>query len=766
MPGYFSKGLPAMTYLVSLPNKGQLGEPKFLHSDDPVLIARWIKAEDRPGFGIYSCRNPLKPGATRHGKDSTDAIEELVQDIDFKDVVETPEEVDEKLKCVLLPLSEIADSGHGRHVSYKLKERIEHTDPEYERACTVQAKLTEYFGADRQVRPWSLTRHPGTTNSKEDPPVLCRILHTGAPVDLSELEELCELVEGAPLLTRKRRATNGHDRAEGEPRPVDAPKTPVDLDAELAAMSDGKSVNAVHIAIIPSLLRKAIHPDDVMTLVVNETMARVGEKLEWSHDAEKRIVIKRILSAYKNLLLKDYDPATGVIPDWLPGDFHARWIEALSAGRRPDIGYNPGGFYVRSYGAKSNADSDRAGESAKTKSGSQSHGTDSPSEAQKMSGGRRVLILRPFVPVNIATLPPRSWLYGRHYQRRTVSLTAGPGGMGKSSSDMVEAIAMVTCRNLLGEQPEERLRVWYHNGEDPRDEIDRRLVAICQHYRIPQEELQGYLWTTSGTEFPLRVAKGYANLEINTVLVREISTAISENQIDVVIFDPLVTLHSVSEVDTVKMDTVIRTFAGIADDNDCAIELAHHVRKPAAGANNDYDVHDIRGVAAITDAVRAARVLNRMNEKDAEAAGCDETERLSRFRIDRAKGNYSPARAATWRQFINVELINGDEVGVVALWNFPGQGAPTPEKDAADRKAEQIFLQLLDKLTAQGVSVNASSGPASAPARFAKEKEAKEARVSKAALAAAMSRLFETKRIKTEPYGRSDRSSRRLVVVP
>ena len=93
-------------------------------------------------------------------------------------------------------------------------------------------------------------------------------------------------------------------------------------------------------------------------------------------------------------------------------------------------------------------------------------------------------------------LPPRTWLYGKHYQRRTVSLTAGPGGMGKSSLDMVEAVAMVTCRNLLGEQPEERLRVWYHNGEDPLDEINRRLAAICQHYGIPQGELQGHLWVT------------------------------------------------------------------------------------------------------------------------------------------------------------------------------------------------------------------------------------------------------------------------------
>ena len=408
-------------------------------------------------------------------------------------------------------------------------------------------------------------------------------------------------------------------------------------------------------------------------------MQRVGARLNWSREIEVRVVISRILGAYNNLLLKDYDPTTGAIPAWLPGEFHQRWIAALEDGGRPSFRYNRHGFYLRANGPKGAAGAD---------SGAQAQEGPKP---QKPAAGRRVLELRPFVPFDVAKLPPRSWIYGKHYQRRTVSLTAGPGGMGKSSLDMVEAIAMATCRNLLGEQPEERLRIWVHNGEDPRDEIDRRLAAICQHYKIPQEELQGWLWTTSGTEFPLRVAKGYANLEINTVLVRQISAAISDNQIDVACFDPLVTLHSVSEVDSGKMDAVIRLFAGIADENDAAIEIAHHVRKPAAGAAGDYDVHDIRGVAAITDAVRAARVLNRMNEKDAEAAGCGEVERLFRFRVDRAKGNYSPAQAATWRQFINVELVNGDEVGVVAPWDFPGQGRADAGKDRGRPESRARF---------------------------------------------------------------------------
>ena len=314
---------------------------------------------------------------------------------------------------------------------------------------------------------------------------------------------------------------------------------------------------------------------------------------------------------------------------------------------------------------------------------------------------------------------------------------------------MVELVAMVTARNLLGEQPAERLRVWLHNGEDPLDEIHRRLAG--QHYGISQEELRDYLWITSGNEFPLRVAKGYTNLQVDRALVQQISDAIGTNQIDLAAFDPFVTMHSVSEGDPGKMDTVVRLFAGIADEHGAAIELNHHVRKPAAGAEADHDVFDIRGVLAITDAVRAARVLNRMNKQDAGNAGIDEITRLSHFRVDRAKGNYSPAQAATWRRFVNVELPNGDDVGVVTPWDFPGQGISTPEKIAAERKAEEIFLTLLDKFLARGINVSANSGPTYAPAKFATEREARAAKVSRVALKSAMDRLLDANRISVEP---------------
>ena len=352
-----------------------------------------------------------------------------------------------------------------------------------------------------------------------------------------------------------------------------------------------------------------------------------------------------------------------------------------------------------------------------------------------------------FVPVDEASLPPRQWLYGRHYQRRTVSVTASPGGTGKTSLVMVEAVAMATGRNLLGEQPTERLRVWYHNGEDAREELTRRLVAICKHYDIPQDELTGQLVITSGNEFPLRVAKGYSDLKIDTPLVEHISAQISKHQIDIAVLDPLVTLHNVSESDNNRMDTVVRVFAGIAAEQDCAFELEHHTSKLRIG-DTDLDGDDMRGASAIRDAVRAARVLNHMSASDAAQLAIPEHERLQYFRVDKAKGNNAPPSQAVWRCFVNVPLANDDEVGVVAPYTLPGHGERTEAMALAEAQADQVFLAIMARYTREGIVVNNRLRGHYAPRLFSREPEAKSARVGQPQLEDAMRRLIKEFRVK------------------
>jgi RecA-family ATPase len=478
--------------------------------------------------------------------------------------------------------------------------------------------------------------------------------------------------------------------------------------------------------------------------------------LQWNMAREAENTNARIKSAYQNLFEREHDHTTGVIPMWLPLEFADAWANALAEGRRPSLSRNAHGWHVRSY-----AVGDRTNDLPEV---------DAPSlapEAPKDSAPKAPFILRPFKAVDPLKIPPREFLYGRHYQRRVVSCTAAPGGTGKSSLVMVEAIAMATARDLLedGQAPLERRRVWYHNGEDNMAELERRVVAICQHYGIPQEDLEGYFFMTSGNEVPLKVASSWnqVRLSINHQLIKCVTEQIGDNKVDAVGLDPLVTLHSVSEKDPGQMDAVLRIFGGIADTQNCALDLSHHTRKLAAGSTDEITIDDVRGAKAISDAARVVRLLNYMSPKDAVDAGLMEVERTGYFRVDRGKGNYTaPSKAAIWRRFVNVDLANGDSVGVVTPWLFPGQdGMPSPERLEAERKAEIVFLETLRRLAAAGRFVN-EKGPHSAPAEFSKEREAKTAKVGKAVLAAAMRRLFDKGRIRLEDFTTWPRCQDRL----
>jgi hypothetical protein len=188
---------------------------------------------------------------------------------------------------------------------------------------------------------------------------------------------------------------------------------------------------------------------------------------------------------------------------------------------------------------------------------------------------------------------------------------------------------------------------------------------------------------------------------------------------------------------------------------DCAINIAHHTRKLAAGSL-EYIIDDVRGASAIRDAVRSLRILNIMSAAEGAKLGFDEYERLSYFRVDQGKANTKPpAKKATWHKFESVILDNGDNVGVVTPWEYPDEGS-----SEVARKAEGLFLQLLDRFTAEGRSLSDSSGATFAPAVFAKEPQAKAAKVGKVAFVEGMRRLFAAGAIKVEEYG--NRGSRRI----
>ena len=307
------------------------------------------------------------------------------------------------------------------------------------------------------------------------------------------------------------------------------------------------------------------------------------------------------------------------------------------------------------------------------KFGAERAANDNISQGTPQSGARQTPIsATAFEAIDPADIPRREWLYGGHCIRKFITATIAAGGVGKSALKLTEAISMAIGRDLLdGNKPITRLRVWYWNAEDPKDEIVRRVVAICMHYKIDQKELEGSLFVDSGHEMPIRLAiEDHGRVVIDDQVVRAISDSIEKNKIDAMIVDPFIAIHKVSENNNPSIDQVVKQLGWIANLRNCAIEIVHHVRKPSAG-QHDVTADDSRGGGAIVNAVRSCRVLNRMSNDEAERARVERDDRYRYIRVDSGKQNLAPPEKAKWRYLASICLPNGDSVQVVECWQFP-----------------------------------------------------------------------------------------------
>lgn len=297
--------------------------------------------------------------------------------------------------------------------------------------------------------------------------------------------------------------------------------------------------------------------------------------------------------------------------------------------------------------------------------------------ADEVQPRRKPITATPFQWTAPSAIPPRRFLYGRHIARKYLSATIAPGGVGKSSLVLTEALAMASGRALLGIEPSRPLNVWYWNGEDPIDETQRRVAAICIHHTISPDDFAGRLFIDTGRETEISIAKGSPRgMVLNDAAKAELITTIHELGIDVVIIDPFVSSHEVSENDNGQIAAVCKRWAQIADETECAIEFVHHARKMGAGASGDVTADDARGASALLAAVRSARTLNQMSKEDAEKAKVEQPR--SHVRVDDVKANLAPpAEGARWFKLVSVPLDNGtdeqlgDDVGVVTSWKWP-----------------------------------------------------------------------------------------------
>jgi hypothetical protein len=324
-------------------------------------------------------------------------------------------------------------------------------------------------------------------------------------------------------------------------------------------------------------------------------------------------------------------------------------------------------------------------------------------------------------------IPPRAFLYDKHYCRRSISATIAAGGRAKTTLSCYEAVAMAAgfdpdTRKALAAGP---LRVLLLNAEEDQDELDRRIAAICDRYAITQAELGGRLIAKSVRRYRIKVATLKGDVpEINKQAVDYITREIEKHRADVFMLDPLVSFHQVRENDNSHMDFVVKDCLGpIADMTNAAGEIFHHVGKPKPG-QAESSVEDSRGASAVIWAVRSARVLNFMTAEQANKFGIAPSERYLHIKVENGKANMGAVGQIKWIKLGIENLPNGDGVAFASPWTPPNhfEGVTTKDMELAvklaatgeyrsDSRSPQWFGYALAKQMNIPVSYRADNSP-------------------------------------------------------
>lgn len=302
-----------------------------------------------------------------------------------------------------------------------------------------------------------------------------------------------------------------------------------------------------------------------------------------------------------------------------------------------------------------------------------------------------------------ASIPKRRWVVSPLMIAGHVTVCAGPPGVSKSVVDLTRAISIATGTDLLGEHIACPGPVLAINNEDPRDEIERRVAAICLRYGVSPASLDGRLFIVSGYGSPKKYAerKGlHDSVRPTTEATRLVNFARAAGLVAIVV-DPLIsTAANVNENSNDDQDQIVSVWKKIANATGSAVSLTHHTRKGSGGDSEGHagDMDSIRGAGAIMGAARFGFTLARMSRKSASELGIPWSEARRLVRLDSAKGNYAlPDEQARWLRLDSQPIDNGEEIGV-----------PSPiDLDDIERteEADHADLDTVERKTRRGVLV-------------------------------------------------------------
>ena len=299
------------------------------------------------------------------------------------------------------------------------------------------------------------------------------------------------------------------------------------------------------------------------------------------------------------------------------------------------------------------------------------------------------------------------------------------------------AVATVLGRDWIGSVPAAG-PVMFLSCEDDADEVRRRLEAIAAHYQSSRAELANklHVFDFVGRDAILGLPDRNGVIRPTPLFDRLKREAIHIKP-KLLMIDTVADTFGGNEIDRAHTRQFINLKRDLAISCDGAVVMSSHPSLTGISTGTG-----MSGSTAWHNGPRARGYFKKATEVK------DDDLRVLEWK----KNNYGPTGERLLLRWRNGVFV-------------PEPRAGSFDQMAADRKIEDLFIELLRRFTKEGRNVSNKASSTYAPTEFEKEPEAKERKASKDALADAMRRLFAADRIKVVTEGPPSRPRTRIVEV-
>jgi RecA-family ATPase len=347
-----------------------------------------------------------------------------------------------------------------------------------------------------------------------------------------------------------------------------------------------------------------------------------------------------------------------------------------------------------------------------------------------------------------APVPRREWVVLNRIPAKNVTILSGTGGTGKSIIALQLTAAVVLGRDWFGTMPQQG-PVIYLSAEDDEEELHRRVADICKHLSVSYQDLiKGGLHLIDKAGKNAMLAIPDRGVMKRTPLLDQLDAVAQRLRPKLVIFDNRNKVFGGNMNDAVHVGDFLTGLHGFCRAAETSVLLIAHPSVAGMGAESSH--RGLAGVMAWHDLPRGRMYFETVKTDD------DSEPDKDLRRLVCQKNNYGP----------DDEIITLRwKTGIHGSGAFVMEAAPgSLEQLATDKKADELFLALIGKLTRQGRIVSHKKNANNyAPNVFANEADAKAANIRRPMLERAMARLFEANKIIAQTYGPPSRQSSKLV---